>query len=57
MQNISSENSLPLPRNRKKSEMISLTCGVNDHVYTESKSIELRTDLDNIEVKRILLLS
>jgi len=39
---ITSENSLPLPRNRQKTEMISL----NYDLFTQkSKSIELRTDL------------
>jgi len=38
MQKISSENSLPLPRNRKKTEKISLRYDVNDHVYS-TKSV------------------
>jgi len=32
-------NSLPLPRNRQQTEMISLSYDVNDHVYSKSKSI------------------
>jgi len=40
----------------KKNEKISLRYDVNDHVYTKSKSIQLRTDLANIEVIRILTL-
>jgi len=38
-QKISPKNSLPLPRNRKKNEMISLIYDVNDHVCLKSKSI------------------
>jgi len=38
MQELSPENSVPLPRN-KKNEMISLSCDVNDHSYSNSKSI------------------
>jgi len=50
LQKVSPENSLPLPRNRQKTEMISISYDVNDHVYSKSKSIQLRTDLANIEV-------
>jgi len=33
------ENSLPLPRSRKKNEIISLNFDFNDHVYSKFKSI------------------
>jgi len=39
MQKISPGNSLPLPRNCQKTEIISLDYGFNDHVYSKSKSI------------------
>jgi len=41
--NISPENSLP--RNCQKTEKISLSNDVNDHVCSKSKSTWLRTDL------------
>jgi len=39
IQKISPENSLPLPRNRWKTEKISLRYDVNDHAYSKSKSV------------------
>jgi len=45
---ISPENFLLLTRNRQKTEMISLTYDVNDHVYSKSNSFLLCTDLANI---------
>jgi len=41
MQKISLENSLPLPRNCRKTEMISLSYDVNDHNYSNLKLIHL----------------
>jgi len=41
MQKILPENSLPLPRNCQKTVLISLSYDVNDHVYSNSKSINL----------------
>jgi len=38
MQTILPENAVPLPQNRQKSEMNSLSYDVNDHVYSKSKS-------------------
>jgi len=38
------ENSIPLPRNRKK-YLLSYKYDVNDHVYFKSKSISLRISL------------
>jgi len=51
---ISPENSLLLPRNRQKTEMISLSYNVNGHVCSKSKSVEIHTDLVNLKVRRIL---
>jgi len=53
---------LPLPRNRQNNEMISLSCDVNERVYSKSKSIQLLTNSANIEqskycVMRNLVLS
>jgi len=39
MPKILPENSLPLPTNRQKHEIISLSYDVNDRVYSKSKSI------------------
>jgi len=44
MQKIS-EIFLPLPRNRKKTEIDSLSYDVNEHVYSKSKSVQLRSYL------------
>jgi len=52
-------NPFPLLRNcqKKGTEMISLSYD-DDYIYSKSKSIiKLRTDLANIDVKRILTLS
>jgi len=43
MQNISPENSLPLPKNPTNNKMISLIYDVNDHVYSKSNSVYLRS--------------
>jgi len=56
MQKVSPDNFLPLPRNRQKTEMISLIYDVNDHVCSNSKSMQLFTDLA-IEGTRIVTLS
>jgi len=37
------ENSLPLPRNRKKTDIISLSHDVNDHGNSKSKSVSFRS--------------
>jgi len=39
MQKVSPENSIALPRNRKKNGRVSLTYDVNEHVYSKSKYI------------------
>jgi len=44
MQKFSPEYALPLPRNCQKTEMISLSYDVNDHIYSKSKSVKLRSD-------------
>jgi len=56
MQKISPENFVRY-REIAKNEMISFSYDVNDHVYTNLKSNQLRTDLANIEVRWILTLS
>jgi len=53
MQNISPENSLPLPRTHKKRKDFS-HYGVNDYLLTKSKSVQFHTDLVSLIVKRIL---
>jgi len=42
MQKISPENSVTLPRIRQKTEIVSLSYDVNDHVYSKSKSNSVR---------------
>jgi len=53
MQKISFEISLPLPE-IVKDQTTSLTYDVTDHIYSKSKSVQLRTNLVNHEVGRIL---